>query len=132
MSLVFRRSKSTKMTSIFLEKIFVALKHIMFYITCNTSTCSISVPSNYAVAFSINFFFKIVLSSFVSLILITVIFEFFAINLISSICDKIQFTFICKKCNPFLSNTFQLRPSLREKYRNSEFFWSVFPCIQSE
>ena len=92
----------------FRKNILSAETDVIFYITCNTSTFSVSVTSNYA-SLQYKAVSKIVPSSFVSVILITVALDFFLINLTSSIFGKRLFTFICKKCNPFLSGTFQLR-----------------------
>ena len=41
--------------NIFRKNIFSAKTDVVFYITCNTSTLSVSVTSNYAEAFNINF-----------------------------------------------------------------------------
>ena len=105
----------------FRKKIFSAETDAMFYITCSTSSFCVFVTSNYAVAFNINFCVKNFPSSFVWLIPITVALDFFAINLISSIFGKRILTFICKKCNPFSSNTFLLRPSIWELWGGPGF-----------
>ena len=119
MGLVFGRNRSIKMTLIFLGRIFLVLKQMSFYVACNASTFSVSVTLNYAsIWISAS---KIVPSSFVSVIPITVASDVFAMNLISSIFGKRLFTFICKKCIHFLSNTFKMRPSIWELWGGPGF-----------